>query len=235
MNRRSIMPTSLPRILVAVAIALLLTVGVVVAPSSAATWSPPVPLSDTVAGTDGLELVAGSDGRVLAVWTYRLGNGVFGVEAVSRRPDGRWGPRRAYGTLLPVSGGPSQASGVGGSLGGLAAYGANRWLGLSITQRGSAQALTWWTGNTVGAAHLGGVLPEEPWEAGQVAAFADGRAVIAWTTMRPRRGAGNNLRPRVVVAALGSQTGFGAPRRPSPCHRARRTAAGLGPSSLPRP
>jgi hypothetical protein len=198
------------------------------APSAAATWGPPIQLSDTVASTEGVQLVAGSDGRVLAVWNYRLGSGVFGVEATSLRPDGRWGPRRALGTLLPVSGRPSRASGVGGSLGGLAAFGANRWLGLTLEQRGDEQALAWWKGNTIGAAHRGAALPEEPWGAGPVGAFPDGRAVIAWT-MRPRRGAGSNLRPRVVVAALGSPSGFGAPRRISPLPPAPPYGHGLGP------
>ena len=199
------------------------------APASAATWGPPVPLSDTVASTEGVQLVEGSDGRVLAVWSYRLASGVSGVEAMSLRPDGRWGPRRALGTLLPVSGGPSQASGVGSGLSGLAAFGANRWLGLTVEQHGNAQALAWWKGNTIGAAHRGATLPEEPWDAGRVGAFPDGRAVIAWTTMRPRRGAGSNLRPRVVVAARGSPGGFGAPRRISPLPPAPPYGHGLGP------
>jgi hypothetical protein len=199
------------------------------APSAAATWGPPIQLSDTVASTDRVQLVHGSDGRVLAVWSYRLGSGVFGVEATSLRPDGRRGPRRALGTLTPVSGHPSQASGVGSSLGGLAAFGANRWLGLTLEQRGNEQALAWWKGNTIGAAHRGAALPEEPWGAGPVGAFPDGRAVIAWTTMRPRRGAGSNLRPRVVVAALGSPGGFGAPRRISPLPPAPPYGHGLGP------
>jgi hypothetical protein len=218
------MSATLVRFLVAGALAAALA-----APSSAATWSPPVQLSDTVASIDGVQLVEGSDGRVLAVWTYRLGSGVSGVDAVSRRPDGRWGPRRAFGTLLPVSGSPSRLSGVGSSLGGVAAFGANRWLGLAIAQHGSAQALAWWKGNTVGAAHMGGVLPEEPWDVGPVAAFPDGAAVIAWATMRPRRGAGSNLRPRVVVAAQGSQAGFGKPRRISPLPPAPPYGGGLGP------
>jgi hypothetical protein len=161
--------------------------------------------------------------------TYRLGSGVFGVEAMSRRADGRWGPRRAFGTVLPVSGGPSRFSGVGDALGGMVAFGANRWLGLSIAPRGRAQVLVWWKGPTVGAAHRGGVLPDEPWEAGQVGAFPDGRAVIAWTTMRPRRGARSNLRPRVVVAARGSQAGFGASRRISPLPPGPPYGHGLGP------
>jgi hypothetical protein len=199
------------------------------APSSAATWGPPITLSDTVATTEGVQFVASSDGRVLAVWTYRLGNGVWGVEAASRRPDGRWGPRRALGTLLPVSGRPSRASGVGGGLGGLATFGANGWLGLTTEQHGNAERLVWWKGTTIGAAHRGRALPETPWEAGQVAAFPDGRAVIAWTTMRPRRGAGSNLRPRVVVAALGSPSGFGAPRRISPLPPAPPYGHNLGP------
>jgi hypothetical protein len=219
------MSTTVVRVLLAAALA-----GALAAPSSAATWGPPIPLSDTVAGTDSVQLVAGSDGRVLAVWSYRLGNGVFGVDAVSRRPDGRWGPRRAFGTLLPVSGGPSRPSGVGASLTGLAAFGADRWLGLAIAQHGSAQALAWWKGNTVGAAHLGGVLPEEPWAVGPVAAFRDGGAVIAWTTMRPRRHAGTNLRPRVVVVARGSRTGFGTPRRISPLPPGPPYGGGLGPA-----
>ena len=126
------------------------------APSSAATWGPPVPLSDTVATTEGVQLVAGADGRVLAVWSYRLGNGVWGVEAASRRPDGRWGPRRALGTVLPVSGGPSRASGVGAGLGGMATFGANGWLGLTTEQHGNAETLVWWRGTTIGAAHRGG-------------------------------------------------------------------------------
>ena len=205
------MSTTLVRLLLAAALAAALA-----APSSAATWGPPIQLSDTVANTDGVHLVGGTDGRVLAVWSYRLGSGVSGVDAVSRRPDGRWGPRRAFGTLLPVSGGPSRQSGVGSGLGGIAAFGANRWLGLATAIRGNAQALAWWQGNTVGAAHPGGVLPEEPWAAAPVAAFPDGSAVIAWATMRPRRGAGSNLRPRVVVVARGSRAGFGAPRRISP-------------------
>ena len=218
------MSATLVRFLVAGALAAALA-----APSSAATWGAPIPLSDTVASTEGIQLVAGSDGRVLAVWDYRLGSGVFGVEAMSLRPDGRWGPRRALGTLLPVSGGPSQASGVGSSLGAIAAFGADRWLGLAVEQHGNRQSLAWWKGNTIGAAHRGGALPDEPWEAGQVAAFPDGRAVIAWTTMRPRRGSGSNLRPRVVVAATGSPAGFGAPRRISPLPPAPPYGHGLGP------
>ena len=100
---------------------------------------PPIQLSDTVANTDGVQLVGGTDGRVLAVWSYRLGSGVSGVDAVSRRPDGRWGPRRAFGTLLPVSGVPfTPVSGVGSGLGGIAAFGANRWLGLATAIRGNA-------------------------------------------------------------------------------------------------
>jgi hypothetical protein len=205
------MSATLVRFLLAAALAAALA-----APSSAATWGPPIQLSDTVASTDGIQLVGGSDGRVLTVWSYRLGSGVFGVDAMSLLPDGRWGPRRALGTLFPVSGGPSRVSGVGDGLAGIAAFGANSWLGLTVEPRGNAQALGWWKGNTIGAAHRGGALPEEPWAAGPVAAFPDGRAVIAWTTMRPRRGSGSNLRPRVVVAAVGSPAGFGPPRRISP-------------------
>jgi hypothetical protein len=212
------------RVLIAGALA-----AVLAAPSSAATWSAPIPLSDTVASTEGVQLVAGSDGRVLTVWSYRLASGVFGVEAMSLRPDGRWGPRRALGTLLPVSGGPSRAAGVGGSLGGIAPFGANGWLGLTTEQHGNAETLVWWKGNTIGAAHRGAALPEPPWEAGQVAAFPDGRALIAWTTMRPRHGAGSNLRPRVVVAAPGSPAGFGAPRRLSPLPPAPPYGHNLGP------
>lgn len=218
------MSTTYTRFLLAAALAVALA-----APARAATWDPPVALSDTVANTENLQLVAGSDGRVLAVWSFRLGSGVFGVEAASRRPDGRWGPRRAFGTLLPLPGAPSRSSGVGDSLSGMAAFGANRWLGLAIEQHGNAQRLAWWKGNTVGAAHRGGLLPEEPWEAGRVAAFRDGAAVIAWTTMRPRRGAGSNLRPRVIVAARGSQAGFGTPRRISPLPPGPPYGGGLGP------
>jgi YD repeat-containing protein len=220
------MSATIARTVIAVAAA----VGIMAAPSQAATWEAPVTLSDTVAGTEGLQLVAGSDGRVLAVWGYRLGSGVFGVEAASRRPDGRWGPRRAFGTLLPRSGARSQASGVGDNLSGIAAFGTNRWLGLSVEQHGNAGALAWWKGTTIGAVHRGGTLPEEPWTAGQVAAFPDGAAVITWTTMRPRRGAGSNLRPRVVVAARGSQAGFGNPRRISPLPPGPPYGGGLGPA-----
>jgi hypothetical protein len=118
---------------------------------------------------------------------------------------------------VPVAGAPAKVTGVGDFLSSVAAYGANRWLGLTPAQgRGPRQLLDWWIGTTVGAAHRGGTLPEEPWEAGGVAAFPDGSAVIAYTTMRPRRGAGTNLRPRVVVVARGSRTGFGATRRLSP-------------------
>jgi hypothetical protein len=218
------MSANFVRVLIAGALAAALA-----APAPAATWGPPIPLSGTSATTDGVQLVEGSDGRVLAVWTYRLASGVSGVDAMSRRPDGRWGPRRAFGTLLPVSGGPSQLSGVGSSLGGMAAFGANRGLGLAIAQHGSTQALAWWKGNTVGAAHMGGVLPEEPWDVGPVAAFRDGRAVIAWATMRPRHGSGSNLRPRVVVAAAGSPSGFAAPRRISPLPPAPPYGHNLGP------
>src|SRR6266545_5921649 len=82
-ERRSVMRTAIVRSLLVTALAVALA-----APASAATWGPLVRLSDTVASTENVQLVTGSDGRVLAVWTYRLGNGVFGVEAVSRRPDG---------------------------------------------------------------------------------------------------------------------------------------------------
>src|SRR6266545_223968 len=85
-NRRSDMSPTFARLLLAAALAV-----APAAPAHAATWESPVALSDTVAGTENLQLVAGSDGRVLAVWSFRLGSGVFGVEAASRRPDGRWG------------------------------------------------------------------------------------------------------------------------------------------------
>jgi hypothetical protein len=181
----------------------------------AATWDAPVALSDSVAFTDDIQLVRGSDGRVLAVWDFGLGSGIRGAEAASRLPDGRWGPRRALGTTLPPSGGPAHSAGVGSSLFGIAAFGADRWLGLAGEQFAAAR-LQWWTGTTVGSAHRGGTLPERPWETGPVAAFPDGAAVLAWTTMRPRRGAGSSLRPRVVVVARGSRSGFGRPRRLSP-------------------
>src|SRR5690349_3634351 len=103
-NRRFDMFATFVRVLIAGALAAALA-----APAPAATWGPPMPLSDTVATTDGVQLVAGSDGRVLTVWDYRLGSGASGVEAISLRPDGRWGPRRALGTLLPVGGGPPRA------------------------------------------------------------------------------------------------------------------------------
>jgi hypothetical protein len=196
-----------------VALAIAATLGA--ATASAQTWEAPVALSDTVANTENVQLVAGSDGRVLTVWSYRLASGTSGVEAVSRRPDGIWGPRRAFGTTLALNGEPPKTAGVGSLLMGTTAYGANRWLGLAGEQFG-AERLTWWKGTTVGAAHRGGVLPEAPWEVGPVAAFPDGAAVLAWTTMRPRRGAGSNQRPRVVVVARGSATGFGTPRRISP-------------------
>ena len=148
-----------------------------------------------------------------------------------RRVGGRGGiapPGRPLGatararTVLAVSGGPSRASGVGGGLGGMATFGVNGWLGLTTEQHGNAETLVWWKGTTIGAAHRGGALPETPWEAGQVAAFPDGRAVIAWTTMRPRRGAGTNLRPRVVVAALG--VAFRLRRAPADLAAAARSA-----------
>jgi hypothetical protein len=197
----------------AIALAIATTLGAASAPAQ--TWDAPVALSDTVANTENVQLVAGSDGRVLAVWSYRLASATSGVEAISRRPDGIWGPRRAFGTTLALSGRPAKSAGVGSLLMGTAAYGANRWLGLAGEQFG-AERLTWWKGTTVGAAHRGGALPETPWETGPVAVFPDGAAVLAWTTMRPRRGAGSNQRPRVVVVARGSATGFGTPRRISP-------------------
>jgi hypothetical protein len=203
------------RTAIKVKLLLVLAVFAVAAPARAATWEPPIVLSDVVAGTDDVQLLAGSDGRVLAVWSYRLGNGTSGVEAVSRRPDGMWGPRRAFGTTSALSGGPPVSTGVGSQLLGAAAYGANRWLGLAGEQFG-AERLTWWTGTTVGAADRGGALPETPWETGPAAVFPDGAVVLAWTTMRPRRASGTNLRPRVVVVARGSRRGFGRPRRISP-------------------
>jgi hypothetical protein len=197
----------------------------------AATWTPTTALSDAVAGTDDVQLVAGSDGRVLVVWDFRLGTGVRGVEAVSRRPDGRWGPPRPLGTWVPVTGAPAKGTGVGDDVSALAAYGANRWLGLAIAQtRGPRESLDWWKGTTIGAAHRGGALPEEPWETGRVAAFHDGTAVMAYTTMRPRRGSGSNLRPRVVVVARGSRAGFGATRRLSPLPPGPPYGSGLGPA-----
>jgi hypothetical protein len=187
----------------------------VATPARAATWEPPIVLSDVVAGIENVQLLAGTDGRVLAVWGYRLGNGTSGVEAVSRRPDGAWGPRRSLGTTSALSGEPPVSTGVGSQLIGPAAYGANRWLGLAGEQFG-ANRLSWWTGTTIGAVHRGGALPETPWETGPVAVFPDGTATLAWTTMRPRRGAGSNQRPRVVVVARGSRRGFGRPHRISP-------------------
>jgi hypothetical protein len=64
------------------------------APAVAQVWESPVALSDTVATTENVQLVRGSDGRVLALWSFRLASGITGVEAASRRPDGVWGPRR---------------------------------------------------------------------------------------------------------------------------------------------
>jgi hypothetical protein len=211
-------------------VALVAALSVIVAPAGAATWEPPVRLSQPYADTDGLQLVAGSDGRVLVVWSFRSASGLSGVEAVSRRPDGRWGPRRALGAVLPVSGAPSRISGAGSVLSGMSAFGANRWLGLSLEQRGRQQALAWWKGTTVGAAHRGGAFAEEPWAAGPVAAFSNGDAVVAWTTMRPRRGAGSNLRPRVVVVARGSDRGFGPSHRISPLPPGPPYGGGLGPA-----
>ena len=132
---------------------------------------------------------------------------------------------------MPVAGAPAKVTGVGDFLFPVAAYGANRWLGPAIAQgRGAEQRLAWWNGTTIGAAQRGGTLREAPWEAGRVAAFPDGAAVIAYTTMRPRRGAGSNLRPRVVVVARGSHTGFGATRRVSPLPPGPPYGAGLGPA-----
>ena len=220
------MSTTLVRFLLAAALAAALA-----APSSAATWGPPIPLSDTVAGTDSVQLVAGSDGRVLAVWSYRLGNGVSGVDAVSRRPDGRWGPRRAFGTFLPVSGGPSRASGVGASLTGMAAFGADRWLGLAIATSAAAHRRSRGGRATRSAPHTSvGVLPEEPWAVGPVAAFRDGGAVIAWATMRPRRRAGSQPAAAGRRRRARLPTGFGAPRRISPLPPGPPYGGGLGPA-----
>jgi hypothetical protein len=208
-----------------------LSVAALAVPAHAATWESPVALSGGVASADGLQLVEGADGRVLVVWTFRLATGVSGVDAVSRRPDdGRWGPPRALGTWVPRPGAPARATGVGSTLVGISAYGANRWLGLGIAQHGLEEALEWWKGTTIGAAHRGGVLPEEPWAAGNVAAFPDGSALIAYTTMWPRRGSGSNLRPRVVVVTRGSSAGFGPTRRISPLPPGPPYGGGLGPA-----
>jgi hypothetical protein len=211
-------------------IALVAAMGVMVMPAGAAPWEPPARLSQPYAGIDSLQLVAGSDGRVLAVWSFRSASGLSGVEAVSRRPDGRWGPRRALGAVLPVSGGPSRISGVGGDLTGISTFGTNRWLGLAAEPHGRQQALAWWKGTTVGAAHRAGAFAEEPWAVGPVATFPNGDAVVAWATMRPRRGSGSNLRPRVVVVARGSQRGFGPSHRISPLPPGPPYGNGLGPA-----
>jgi hypothetical protein len=201
------------------------------ASAHAATWESPVALSDSVADTDSLQLVAGSDGRVLVVWHYRLATGVSGVDAVSRRPDdGRWGPPRALGTWVNTQATPMRATGVGAALTGIAPYGANRWLGLGSVPRGREEALAWWKGTTIGAARRGGLFREPPWDVGRVAAFPDGSAVIAYATMRPRRGSGTNLRPRVVVVTRGTPAGFGPTRRISPLPPGPPYGGGLGPA-----
>jgi YD repeat-containing protein len=100
----------------------------------------------------------------------------------------------------------------------MAPYGRDRWVGLAAAPRGRRQVLEWWEGTTAGGARRGGTLSGEPWEAGDVAAGSGGAAVVAWTTMQPRRGAGSNLRPRVVLVARRAAAGrpFSAPRRVSP-------------------
>jgi hypothetical protein len=183
-----------------------------------AQWAPPVPISATGQIAEGVGLTAGSDGRVLVAWAFRQPSGLAGFTAVSRRPDGRWGPQRTLGAALTSAGPGPRRAGAGEGLVAMAPYGRNRWIGLVVAPSGRRQILQWWEGTTAGGARRAGTLRGEPWEAGGVAAGPGGAAVVAWTTMAPRRGAGSNLRPRVVLVARRSAAGrpFSSPHRVSP-------------------
>ena len=187
-------------------------------PTAHAQWTPPASISDPAQVTQGLRLVSGTDGRVLVAWAFRQPSGLAGFTVASRRPDGRWGPQRTLGALLTSPGSEPRRAGVGEGLLDMAPYGRDRWVGLAVGSRGRRQVLEWWEGTTAGGARRGGTLPGAPWETGEVAAGSGGGAVVAFTTMQPRRGAGSNLRPRVVVVARRAAAGrpFSRPRRVSP-------------------
>ena len=88
-----------------------------------AQWEPPSTISEPVAFADAPRLVAGGDGRVLVTWGFRQPSGMLGAISVSRRPDGRWGPQRAWGVALAAAGPAPRRAGVGEGLSSIAPYG----------------------------------------------------------------------------------------------------------------
>ena len=129
------------------------------APAQAtAQFEPPLTVSEPVAFADAPRLVAGGDGRVLVTWGFRQPSGMLGAIAVSRRPDGRWGPQRAWGVALAAAGPAPRRAGVGEGLSSIAPYGRDRWLGLAVRADGRRQVLEWWRGTTAGGLRRGGAL-----------------------------------------------------------------------------
>lgn len=195
-----------------------------------AAWTPPDLVSQTERSIDNLRLAAGSDGRLLASWQFFERRRSGGAVA-SRSPEGRWEPQRTVGQTTVQAGGRVRATGAGEGLSSIAGFGRNGVVALATNGAAPRTTLQWWRGTTSGALRRGGTLPESPWYPGAIAAFPDGAAVAAWTTMRPRAGAGSNLRPRVAVISTrsGAATRFSAPRRISPLPPAPPYGGGRGP------
>ena len=175
-----------------------------------AQWEAPVTVSEPIAFAETPSLAAGADGRVLLTYGFRQPSGLLGVTAVSRRPDGRWGPRRAWGIALTSAGPAPRRAGIGEGLSSIAPYGPDRGGAAPGRLSGRRQVLEWWRGTTAGGLRRGGALAPEPWEAGQVAARPDGvrrRGLDddAASSRRPRRppaprrraGAARGRRPRL--------------------------------------
>jgi hypothetical protein len=73
-------------------------------------------------------------------------------------------------------------------------------------------------------------IGRDNWDLPVVSADAAGRVVAAWTWEQPRRGAGSDLRPRVVVVATRAASGhWSRPRRVSPLPSAPPHGGGRGP------
>jgi len=180
-----------------------------------ADWSSPTTISAPTSAVDDLQVVAGADGRALSTWRFRIAD-LAGLHAVSRRPDGAWGPIRTLGTFGLST---ARTTGTGDGLFDLTAYARSRAAGLAVTPgRGRGAALDLWKGNTYGRLTRSTRIAPDPWDVGGLAITPEGATAVTWTWMAPRRGSGSNARPRVVMfrASRTSTGAFSTPRRLSP-------------------
>lgn len=193
-----------------------LVAAVLVLVPPAAAWDDATTVSGThTAVTDVRGMVVPS-GDVVAVWSHRDERSA-GVAMARRRPGAFFGLPRELGTMDTRTG---AWTGAAGALSDVGVYEPDRVAAVAVRPgRRHGSALEVWEG-AAGGGRLRRTarIADNPWESGRLAVEAGGGAVATWTWMQPRRGAGSNLRPRVVMVARRSRAGarWSSPRRISP-------------------